>query len=330
MNLNTPESLSATTRRIFEHLRYLPAAPGVTIGGGAETAPRDPMVDIDVDNDDDNPDERENQQARDARIRPTNDYGPIHGDILHRDISLNTSPLDLASATHGHNVVSGTDAVGTDANYLESSLCSAKSKGRDVRAGGLEDVAPADMALDQMESESGTTKKVDVVLHSTSDEGLADCSAKSTKEDSVDVISKASNERDVHPQTVDSSGPSPSAAQSVQANLHDQNHALLLSTDTTDGTNETCKDCLERFPAAGSDCMDIDQDPSTLKIGGEVLNLDMTAAGSKSRKDTISELEVMDLDGSANLQTAAVSTANTAVPMSAAAEETVGITHTAL
>ena len=83
VNLNTPESLSATTRRILEHLRYLPAAPGVTIGGGAETAPRDPMVDIDVDDDNDNPDERESHRARDARIRPTNDYGPIPGDISH-------------------------------------------------------------------------------------------------------------------------------------------------------------------------------------------------------------------------------------------------------
>ena len=110
VNLNTPESLSATTRRILEHLRHLPAAPGVTIGGGAESAPRDAMVDLDAaDEDRDDPDERDGLRARDARVRPANDYGPVHGDVMHRDVQA---------------------AAEAPAGWLQAGLVGRTSKGR--------------------------------------------------------------------------------------------------------------------------------------------------------------------------------------------------------
>jgi histone deacetylase 1/2 len=86
-NLNNPEYLSKIKERLLENLRHVPAAPGVQIGGAAQTAPRDPMVTDDRDDENDDPDDRKPQRKSDARIRPSNDYGPDEGDMAHRDRS---------------------------------------------------------------------------------------------------------------------------------------------------------------------------------------------------------------------------------------------------
>uniref|UniRef100_A0A6U6BFC6 histone deacetylase n=1 Tax=Guillardia theta TaxID=55529 RepID=A0A6U6BFC6_GUITH len=58
-NLNSPDYLNKIKERIFENLRHVPPAPGVQIGGSAETAPRDPMIDEDdKDEDKEDPDSR--------------------------------------------------------------------------------------------------------------------------------------------------------------------------------------------------------------------------------------------------------------------------------
>ena len=118
VNLNTPDYLAATTRRIFEHLRHLPSAPGVTIGGGAESAPRDPMVDLDEAEEDD-PDVRDGVRALDARVRPSNDYGPDHGDVVHRDAQVGA---DAPAGPQHDPSLPRPDAMGSDASYLASSL----------------------------------------------------------------------------------------------------------------------------------------------------------------------------------------------------------------
>ncbi len=98
-------------------MRHLPASPGVTIGGGAENAPRDPMVDLD-ETEEDNPDERESQRARDARVRPANDYGPEHGDVVHRDIQ---TVADAPAGPHDPSVDKA-DPGDSDARYIDTSL----------------------------------------------------------------------------------------------------------------------------------------------------------------------------------------------------------------
>jgi len=58
-NLNSPDYLNKIKERIFENLRHVPPAPGVQIGGSAETAPRDPMIDEDdKDEDKEDPDSK--------------------------------------------------------------------------------------------------------------------------------------------------------------------------------------------------------------------------------------------------------------------------------
>lgn len=148
MNLNTPDYISATTRRILEHLRHVPAAPGVTIGGGAESGPRDPMVDLDEDDDKDDPDERDCQRALDARVRPSNDYGPDHGDTVHRDVQAGAE----APAGPQNDPSLRADAMDSDASYLATSLCSVRPAegGKVVKA---EDSAPSAPAEATMKAE---------------------------------------------------------------------------------------------------------------------------------------------------------------------------------
>mmetsp|Transcript_50180 Transcript_50180/g.104701 ORF Transcript_50180/g.104701 Transcript_50180/m.104701 type:complete len:339 (-) Transcript_50180:667-1683(-) len=333
VNLNTPESLSATTRRILEHLRYLPAAPGVTIGGGAETAPRDPMVDIDVD-DDDNPDERESHRARDARIRPTNDYGPIPGDIPHRDIEVETSTLpQTSSGTPGKNAVPGSAADGSDANYLEKTLNSVQSEGCVVRAGELDGGTPTAIIQEKhMESESGTTGTVDGVSHSVQYGGTADCIVKMAEDDSMSVLARGLASSDVqvaHGVVENVSVPGLTTAQSptiVSATSLDENHAIPLSTDATESTNEICKDSLEALPATSSEIMDIDQHSvPTTKDGAEEVKVDSINTDTEAAKERAPELMELD-DACADLQTAAVSTASIPVPTSDLPAEAVSIT----
>ncbi len=301
MNLNTPESLSATTRRILEHLRYLPAAPGVTIGGGAETAPRDPMVDIDVDDDDDNPDERESHRARDARIRPTNDYGPTPGDIPHRDIDLKTNTLSQSSSgAPGENGDPGSEAVSSDANYLEKTLCSVQSEGCAVRAGKLDDGAPTGIILEKhLDSESSTTGIVGGGSHSVQDGGSADFIVKSSEDNPVIVLASGLVSRDVldaRGVVTDVSVPVLIPAQStttVSATLLDQNHVIPVSTQALEGTKESCRDSSTALPAIISDIMDIDQDPApTTQAGAEVVKVDSIITDNEAATEGV--LEVME------------------------------------
>jgi len=86
-NLNNAEYLAKIKERILENLRHVPCAPGPQIGGAAQTAPRDSMVTDDRDEEEDDADDRKPTRKSDARIRPSNDYGPDADDIAHRDRS---------------------------------------------------------------------------------------------------------------------------------------------------------------------------------------------------------------------------------------------------
>jgi hypothetical protein len=332
--LNTPESLSATTRRILEHLRYLPAAPGVTIGGGAETAPRDPMVDIDVDDDDDNPDERESHRARDARIRPSNDYGPIPGDIPHHNIHLTTNKVPQSSSgTPGENNAAGSEAVSSDANYLEKTLCSVQSEVCAVRAGDLDDGAQTVTIQEtHMGSESATIGTVDGRSHSEQleDGRSADCAVKSPDNTSIAATVLSNSSDRASGDVLDVLVPGVIAAQSptkVSATLLDQNHAIPVSVNATEGTKEICMDGVEALPAASSDSMDIDQDPApTTKACAVMVEIDSISTDAEAAKERLPE--VMELDDASADHTATVSTATIPAATSAALADSEPVSST--